>query len=260
MKNKNKLIIKEFFYLYGWAILGIICLAVIFVFYYYPNNYLNNFTIYKEECKNETLIDTSIKYCSEKHETCNWTEYNGCVPNGGFIGCVEPTKIEDCIKENSTRCVYLPCQEIKKEIKEISYGVCHFKEKITTFCNKVEVDEIEYDFYDNKIAPERYKTFSCPEGYFCKCNMIDELSQGYCYTLCKNDLCNLAFIKISKKDITKEWLDEKCECIESDNCSLAKDYEECIAKNYSCCITGNYKLGGGKCSKYKCGDYEVEVK
>ena len=59
------------------------------------------------------------------------------------------------------------------------------------------------------------------------------------------DYCCIRTDKISKEELSKDWLEENCLC---------KDCEGTWDKMYDDYITCDIK-----CSKYKCGEYQVEV-
>lgn len=102
-------------------------------------------------------------------------------------------------------------------------------------CSRVEVDKIE------KCVP--FNESSCVfQGCIVEIDgeEVAEIKDGkYC-------------IKISKSDLTQDWLDGNCECI--DYCRKVWRQVECPA-NEEVIIERNYK-----CSKYKCGEFWVEVK
>lgn len=89
------------------------------------------------------------------------------------------------------------------------------------FCEHQEVDRIEYNSK-------------------CCSNSKDEYAPVFCYGCKKN---------ISKEDLTEEWLEENCICING--------VEHCEMINEDTCkvIEGKFD----KCRQHKCGNYTVEV-
>jgi hypothetical protein len=164
--------------------------------------------------------------------------------------------------------------------------------EIKQICNNVLVDEIEYEDpnFNEVGVPDRYKTFTCPNYYSCKCNYEGEISEP-CFSFCKDNLCYIKTIKISKKGITKEWLDTNCICNsihatkekrkfdkkyglteynrggydeENANIFIVKDIssDECGDRIHESnnLVNGCAESSIWECSKYKCENYEVEVK
>lgn len=111
--------------------------------------------------------------------------------------------------------------------------------KIEQTCEPVEVDEIEiYDrliYYNiNDYIPA---TLFANKSYTLFTNNED-------YWFYEN------YNKISKSDLTLDWLDENCECIER---ACDNSIKEIDGKRVKCADT-NF------CQKYKCGEYQVEIK
>lgn len=207
-------------------IIGLVVLKNIF-----PNFFgIYNFKIYKNECYNRTgsYLGYSLYQLQNFSNKENWVYHQGL-----FQICI-PTK---------------------------DRFVCYDRIEV---CNKVEVDEIEYDkndYFNN--VPERYKTFSCPDHYSCKCN-YGEMSEP-CSHFCKNNLCYL-YTTISKKDLTKEFLQNNCECINT--CTHNYETEgsifryhttnKCFGEEFS--VPAEYYEHGWYCQEYKCFEnYFVEV-
>lgn len=118
-------------------------------------------------------------------------------------------------------------------------------------CNQVEVDDI-------KIYEER--CCSCKEDFskpIANCDIKKERCP-VTYVL----VCEEFFVlkdKISKEDLTIDWLSENCECVvDGETCRIYKTKEEAslsLSGTKDCAITIEYD-----CKKYKCGEYFVEVK
>jgi hypothetical protein len=205
-----------------------------------------NFTIYKNECYNETLYANAQCFYDE----------------------------------NTTYVNVIKCQEeLNRNPRVVEVGS---KE----VCNKVEVDKIEYLGTKNKSVEvcncgftRCYSNGECGGqfagiGGFDRETPIDECNKKLEEIEKENSkdktiisfsaLCNNNHFKdilvdvnksISKKDMTKEWLDEKCECLKCESLNLEKEWGWESVKDGNKIITCSKD-----CEKYKCGDYEVEVK
>lgn len=151
-------------------------------------------------------------------------------------------------------------------------------------CEKKEVEEIEYLGTENKSVEvcncgftRCYSNGECG-GQFAgiggfdretpvdKCNQkLEEIEKENSKdktivsfsALCDNNHFKDILIEvnksISKKDITRDWLDDyNCKCIvDGEECDIVEDKNSIISSD-GCFVTKDFK-----CLRYKCGDYEV---
>jgi hypothetical protein len=242
MKNKNGKGFVEFFMTWGWVFLLFIIIigSLIVIFSSKPE-----FTIYEEVCWGDS--------------NCSWSSIvnNQLIEFKGDIDIIDVcSKLEGKVKNNSFGDVWFTDDFIKELCVK------------TKECEKVEVDELEIgvviicEHYDWKIGEceescgEKGCSFKIwQEEEMEQC--IDEIYQ--CREKCKQDLClgyKEIHKKISKKELTTEWLDENCECVE---CYVTEGVETRFP--------GDYSGDGGEtwecleyCTEYKCSDkYYVEV-
>ena len=190
MVNKKGQSAMEFLMTYGLAILAAIVAIAILAWFWEDSLTKNDyFTIYKEECRNETVkINPHTEFIIKK------------VGYGDLIfNFEEPTEIESL--------------SYKKEV-----------------CEKVEVNEIRV--YNQKQI----------------CHIYYNDRGSYC------DISEKQLDKIIlKQDLTKEWLEENCECSKRLYCRMGICYS---SKVYDLNEEEENMI---KCFKYKCGDYYVEV-
>lgn len=207
------------------------------------------FTIYKEECKNISVIIG---------KECNLQECNGSV----YIEDVDVVYscYDDRYKINfpcdSDVCYY---EGIKiKPFEKLEIEVCKNIEKINEVCNKVEVDKIEYT---NEILANDYE---------CQRNCWNKYSEQWNkeeWNKC-DEKCYWSILReetISKKEITKEWLDEKCKC--DFKCDPGERLVKDKKNEFYCLREESFDNGDFNrewyridCKRYKCfEDYFVEV-
>lgn len=240
-----------------------------------------NYKITIKECNNKTDIN-NVTYIPVMVD-CN--EYSGYTAEYLFYGSGEDVKLcygqaghgieeDKCIQQNKTYCKfdYYPC---------IGYGIngdCHnsvilrkenyshggyravFGEK--EVCESKEVDEIGLDKW------ERIKTKNCGEIECSdECVFKDDTKNTNPFRNPKTrEECEIItqefFSKniIKKSEITKEWLNENCLCLEH-NCLILNN----PLVHWTSDQEAYYKIQQEKkcdrwCLKYKCNQYEVEVK
>lgn len=262
MKNKKSVI--EFILTYGWIILAAIVLICILAHFGVFNN---QYTIYKNECTNVTnnikytLNDFHVIDCPKQFlETVCYDNNNNviidlkCLKTN--IKCLSPYDNSNYLiletDDNYGANFVILARDTLKILPEF-YGYSIYgdynldfptkENKIEEVCNKVEVNEKESLCYDYNVGEVR----------LCKSWEYESIS-------------NLEKIKLSK-----EWLDENCECQKYYNywanadtlISSKEEYEN--LSNFYCnecdnCIHGCKELKSIKCQKYKCFEnYFIEV-
>lgn len=187
----------------------------VYALYYIPPNY-PSYHIYKNECHNET-----------KQLPCVVIDYK----NKSIYACPQYyIEVNESVISNAS--VQLPQEEV---------------------CNKTEVDEIQYNQEINCDTRDYYRKdypVECITINLCVANcwdyfmhyipqFKDDLNP---YDKKEKCLKNCYIKNITKKDITKEWFANNCECL---LCGNGLNYKGCKE---------------GECSKYKCGNYLVEAK
>lgn len=204
-----------------------------------------DYKIYKTECINETTVIGKVLANSTNIE-CNYTSYMSgcmecekqCIPRETFEASCGSNVSKCLIYENSFTWIY--AKEQFMFVNEVWVD----KTKTTQECEKKEVEEIHIIDKSNQLYQECVKTFT-------------ELRNRYsAYTskpteaFVKEDCLEYEFLQISKKDITQDWLDENCECLDPD--VVGRDLcNQCDTQyNINCKCTYD-------CYKYKCGEYEV---
>lgn len=295
---------KDSFWDVNWKAVLILIFIILVIFGI--NYYLRekpNITITKNECKNQSwaigkalLNVTTIP--------CEYTEiWLGCMECSKH--CISKDKYEANCRNISLKCqVYQNsfiveyAKENYAEVYEDWHDIIQWGE----FCNPVEVEEIEYLGTKNKSVEvcncgftRCYSNGECGGqfagiGGFDRETPVDECNQkleeiekesskdktivsfsGLCNNNHFKDILIEVNKSIPKKLITKEWLDENCECInELEKCqkgsTLMTAYEGtyCIdnrALRLGIQINSPYGRTQKICSKYKCfSNYEVEVK
>lgn len=172
---------------------------------------------------------------------------------------------------------------------EVNISNPDFKVKykfIGQVCETQEVDSIEviklncneYDELINEINKlrEKYHSLNLSENiikiYELKINYLERsISYNKEWCLSLEDDYNY---NISKKDLTKEWLKENCECIDKpygmsvckwdvpDDCIIDRSITGLYTVNSSrpeCLNCGQEDVFPEDCTKFKCGEYQVEV-
>jgi hypothetical protein len=195
MKNKKSQATMEWLMTYGWAILVAIILIAVLIYYKGIFNQEPHFKIYKEECRNETIM-TICKLSQEDYIDNVCKKCNNFKSEEELLGCVDE-RVE-CIDKFDNRM----CRQIKEEV-----------------CKQVEVDKIEM-----------FNSYSCS-----MINSKGENSHEYflkndsCCFRDKPDLCwktkKVDNKIIKKQDLKIEWLDENCLvywCDLEDNCDYFK--------------------------------------
>ena len=116
-------------------------------------------------------------------------------------------------------------------------------------CNQIEVGEVKYDLqiYNPKSNEDYFNyEYVCQEVWGDEPLNINYTGDGVGYAGCIS--------KIKKLDLTTEWLDENAECIVCDCSYLTnRDVRNTCLTNQDECPEDN------TCSKYKVGDYTIEV-
>ena len=237
--NSNK--IMEYLMTYGWAILAGVIAIITLVYLGAFDDLLSikpKFTIYKEECRNESF---NIGKKLIKQELRNCTVIRAWDSDGDI-------DFEDCYKDNTyfNYSEEYPCESLKCEFNlpnpsGYSYYTPRFVEVISNesilveqwedmkevkeVCTKVEVDEM---VLISRRAVCRLNNESSTEDVFST------------MTACLSVM--------SKKDLTIEWLDENCLAWElyssEDNVICQKEInpDECNKRDYDKILT--YKCGG----------------
>lgn len=215
MKSKYKL--PDFIL---WIILGLIISVVIYILGYSPQE---EFTIYKNECENKTLYDFEIRVYDRD--------------------CVEIQEVES---RNEHFIFYKPqtsqlfCDNYEDYGIGYDFGMRVISQKYNYIkteqvCNQIEVDEIETGNLKVNVEVNMNKNWIIAEG---QANLKELCGDDLYKPAVNNSNCKIIKEIISKKDITKEWLEENCNCM--DICVDLK----CSNRN--------------KCEYYKCfSDYEV---
>jgi len=236
----------EFLMTYGWAILALI--IAIGVLTHFLISGLDNgeihYGIYREECENNTHL--GLTFAGYREVRCNKT-IEEISPQG--IRCLFKGEMDNYTCEAEV-CVFIensPYDLYQEDLTIIRNQEAYFRFKdydiIDTTrldCNLIEVDEIRYDIESIK-------------GTYCDINFYPEHKQW-----CDNRSEEyINYVTISKQDLTIEWLEEFCGCL---NCeSLEKRNKdgkllwlENTDRGMVCKV--------GFCSEYKCpGNYTVET-
>lgn len=240
MKKQKEYFLIEWFDSYGWGILATIIVIAVLWFLIGNSANLNKpqFTIYKTECHNETIGRELIET-----KNITWTKvvYGDC-PNGysfeeDYFSWIKFNPEFEC---NSKKCIFTQ-NDCEIFISEENYSFQNevWEDSKREVCEPKEVDEIPY----------------CKEGYTLSGEQGKRNSE-YPYwieqQICFNDSNDPFFYfppeKISKANLTLDWLNENCECW---FCKEWYEGDECWLKEYP----EEYEI-----NKYKCGNYTVEVK
>jgi len=200
------------------------------------------FKFTKDVCKNRTTTRCEMSQEEYEDEFCVYCDEK-FGSREDLLGCADE-------RNNCQEAFFdLYCKDIISDIE---------------ICEQVEVEEIEVELncdtqdYNREDYPEKcsayglYRAQAClydcywKNGSYTKTFKDDP--ERYDFDGCSEN-CEENYVpkqKISKQEITKEWLDDICKCEEI--CSPEYDGlppSECKAKY---------------CYKYKCGEYTVEIK
>lgn len=136
----------------------------------------------------------------------------------------------------------------------------HCDKKCINFCNGIWQEAIEKENY-NWNYTKCYEYNNCCEDS-CEQVEVDELL--WWHENLTHDINKYAKIQgweaIDKKDLSINWLSENCECVDWDwkGKSCLKGYEP--YENPQGMIFCNAPYKDSACSKYKYGDYIIEIK
>ena len=242
MGNKNEL--KKTFVMVCIIVIASIGFIIIFVL---PDmqktEFKPEFNITIEECWDETK-NIGYKLIRLDLSGCQWEILFIDSDGKTDIKCYddywkEQYPCEDAIEceYNKESCGMAYCSVLKVKIQKAKYQrakkIYEPIYETEEVCEQVEVDEIK--IYGGEIN----------------------------ITLCITDFSNNSVCESShklkpKKDISIEWLNENCECLEpiylrkKEGCIENETYDDCPPR---ICLPGEPK----KCSKYSCGKYFVEV-
>lgn len=196
-------------------------------------------TIYKEECRNETLVifeGKPYRIYELEYEISDYIK-PGLRERYRDLGC-------DVLEKHDVLGAFLPCMLLKKDLDDMEniwwnlveaqfegidkLNKTLIQKRTEETCEPVIVEEIEYQ-----------------DGVYC--DEIEDGYKGFCFHR-NTDLTKT----ISKQDLNISWLDENCECAawrysNKDPCLKSNETEE------DCDYTRT-------CSKYKYEDYTIEVK
>lgn len=225
MKNKKKNINKNknLFHQWQFWVAMFFILSVIFLIEINLNETEFKFNITKEECKNETTLDSLSKA--------------GCIINSSW--------------DNDQFNITIVCPQCYDENCNLN-----FEEKV---CELIEVEKIPMNCNPKDFNQKDYPK-ECLDYRSCLNNCI---RWGSIYfPIYKDDPekyeCDCKFPTISKQDLTIEWLDKNCECVE---CGLkCKEYIYQKEEHEYDCGFDEEKGWCKGCKKYKCGDsYYVKI-
>jgi hypothetical protein len=231
MKNKKVSVLK---------IAGIVCLIFIFV----------ACIIYFILQEPEFIITQNV---SHTESICNYT-YNDSVYRFAENEFGELYEVYQNISKTKSEEISCSIFMFFVSVNEKSVGEVFNKHEFVssvflrneTTYEDVEVDKIELFYNDAQFCPEG-KDFGSEECLPISC-------------------CN-----ISKEDLTLDWIDEKnAECINYElNCwqcnnnislELMKEAQEVCVEDYRTAFCREINSNNYKCSKYKIGNYTIEVK
>ena len=264
-------------------VLGVIVLAVLVIGFTMGWDFIasrlsdeQHYKITKRECRNESEI-IGKKLVSEQTIECEKIIflYNTCSADS-FKDCYNeqwnetyPCDAKECIYESYGEIPEfcesgaICCYTYKTEVREEKYSyLSKIYENIIKeeeICEQVEVEEIE--IYDFKDVHNFTEDISDREH---KCTFNEKTE----YYVCES---YFGLKRISKQELTTDWLDENCECAISKEDRLtgwggayclnvqACDYDTNCSGCYGQSID-DCRCIYSKCENYKCGDYFVEVK
>ncbi len=259
MKNKKD---KEINKIPFYILLSILAVFVILfiIKFVFLSNHEPPFTIYKEECRNETLFNYEGSFY-EVHEFGEiiWEEWENNWNRYYNLGC-------DVLSKHGVINASKPCELLVQDIEDynkmekglVDYffdGIIDkslFNTKIEEICEFKDVEEIDLGEYEEFVFRDE-GTLTC----FNKCYFKGETPENYSgfvqskrreeYDIIKYEKKKMA---ISKQGLTIDWLDINCECEKWKKLKESKLI--CFDEE------GTYPCGG--CVEYSCGEnYIVEV-
>ena len=259
MKNKKGI---KWYWNIG-TLLGFLLVIGLFGLIFFNNE--PEFKITKEECwneKNSSIINEAEKIGGHARNL------NGLYFQGNCDSEIKCFPHEETKYAPEMTCIELSnetCFELEKQIENlyVEYFILVRRSFNETFqvCKQVEVDE---------ILDEKYHYWFILKNRSSK--TTDEFEKNQCISIkgvwVENKDYFSCLKKSSKQDLSIEFLDENCECIEVyDKIDDRKEHEVIGYKSYlekECKLYTNSRdfcerLENLKCSKYKCGEYFVEV-
>lgn len=245
-----------------WLLTGLLLIVIVMIIWgLYTCFNKPEFRITKQECWNETT-DKHLRV----YEDFITTTCPGEISSPTEVPCYDSKGNiiigEKCLKDKGYKCyksrLAIFNDSILVAVSEIS-GVTQFNwYSLKDFTPSPEYFA-QFVVYPNEgVFTNGLPTYQVTEQK-CEDKEVEEIvydkSSGYnnCPGTEYNPLCD-SIGKITKQHLTEPWLQENCECIEkSCDCGLGK--RVCADKeNKKACQKADL------CLKYKCGDYQVEVK
>lgn len=254
------------------VLIGLLIFSGAVIIWNMVNNIFNEkITIYKNECKNETITeyysfpnDFELIDCLNQFiDTPCYDNKNNIIVNltckkQNFF-CYSPKNNSDIIFTQDTNLYSEAFTWYEKDnFQPYTSPENQVKGNITKeVCNKVKVDEVNFDCV-NGIG-DSIPCNLIPANIRIVYEVKDEEGlihlTGIYYNETTGNYNSFYLRKILKKDITIQWLDENCECIKCEPLNIEKEWGWEAVKD------GNKIIQCSKeCSKYKCfSDYFMEV-
>lgn len=212
------------------------CILVILTF-----GYITGWIFFKELINSSTNYNITISYCNKQTKL--------------YFNFTKIEEIESVEKDLRNNCgddsIYLKYNiEIPADINNLCKKILSRLEGLlSSYTNEKE------NFYNGEgdyfnVCEEKGVQEIYIKDDSNACVLADKNTKGTCgYDNYKN---------ISSKDLTKEWLDENCECLECSKGVYYQELKKCSSSTYN--VDYNINPPIYSCSKYYCfNKYEVEV-
>lgn len=231
MKNKKETESTEVYKTYGGVILVMIAFIGL-ILYLHPYSNDPEFKIIKDKCfmkVNQTVYDNCVAEYDD-----NWD-----IEGTSYTTQITPTLENGLIlfefSENSS----MSSLNIGGKIIETKncVNVTLLYEK----CERVEVKVEEIEF----LTQEKNRSICCDENDMCSYPYQEPFCEGR-----EVVMPIILNITICLSDLTIEWLDENCKCLNT-------WWDKCLIEKEKCDSSKKYE--SHNCQNYKCGEYFVEV-